>query len=136
MTSGMLPSTFAKHSSHSAEWSAVSTSTKTDTGTPGASDTTLLSGPNGSSLVGIYTSPDGRQTMYQTFNQNQYMLQSELLRHGELAWLSRSTYFGDQRNYLETHVDDNFLSDAAWSVAGNALNRGALDGLQPGRLAA
>ena len=89
-------------------------------GTPGASDTTLLSGPNGSSLVGIYTSPDGRQTMYQTFNQNQYMLQSELLRHGELAWLSRSTYFGDQRNYLETHVDDNFLSDAAWSVAGNA----------------
>ena len=32
----------------------------------------------------------------------------------------RNTYFGDQRNYLETHIDDNFLSDAAWSVAGNA----------------
>ena len=55
--------------------------------------------------------PDGRQTMFQTFNQNQFMLQSELLRHGELAWLARSTYFGDQRNYLETHIDDNFLSD-------------------------
>ena len=58
--------------------------------------------------------------MYQTFNQNQYMLQSELLRHGELAWLARNTYFGDQRNYLETHIDDNFLADDAWSVAGNA----------------
>ncbi len=54
--------------------------------------------------------------MFQTFNENQYMLQSKLLRHGELAWLARSTYFGDQRNYLETHVDDNFLGDASWSV--------------------
>jgi hypothetical protein len=81
---------------------------------------TLISGPNSSSLLGIYTSADGRQIMYQTFNQNQYMLQSQLLRHGELAWLLRSTYFGDQRNYLETHIDDTFLSDDSWSVAGNA----------------
>ncbi len=72
---------------------------------------TLISGPGSSSLVGIYTAPDGRQTMYQTFDENQYMLQSELLRHGELAWLTRNTYFGDQRNYLETNIDDNFLSD-------------------------
>ena len=51
--------------------------------------------------------------MFQTFNENQFMLQSELLRHGELAWLGRNTYFGDQRNYLETDIDDNFLSDDA-----------------------
>jgi hypothetical protein len=86
----------------------------------GASVDTLVSGPGSSSLVGIYTTADGRQTMYQTFDQNQFMLQSELLRHGELAWLTRNTYFGDQRNYLETHIDDNFLSDDSWSVAGNA----------------
>jgi hypothetical protein len=86
----------------------------------GASVDTLVSGPGSSSLVGIYTTADGRQTMYQTFDQNQFMLQSELLRHGELAWLTRNTYFGDQRNYLETHIDDNFLSDDTWSVAGNA----------------
>ena len=61
--------------------------------------------------MGIYTSADGRQTMYQTFNENQYYLQSQLLRHGELDWLARNTYFGDQRNYLETDIDDNFLSD-------------------------
>ena len=93
-------------------------------GTPapptGATVATLISGPGSSSLLGIYTSSDGRQTMYQTFNQNQYMVQSELLRHGELAWLGRNTYFGDQRNYLETNVDDNFLPDDTWSILGNA----------------
>jgi hypothetical protein len=89
-------------------------------GTAGASDQTLLSGPNNSSLLGIYTSTDGRQTMYQTFSENQYEVQSELLRHGELAWLTRDTYLGDQRNYLETDIDDNFLADDVWSVAGNA----------------
>lgn len=85
-----------------------------------ANVTTLISGPNASSMLGIYESADGRQTMYQTFDENQYMVQSELLRHGELAWLTRSTYFGDQRNYLETDIDDNFLGDSSWSVAGNA----------------
>ncbi|MBV8929978.1 MAG: hypothetical protein JO152_12720, partial [Mycobacteriaceae bacterium] len=53
----------------------------------------------------------------ETFNQNQYQLQSELLRHGAIAWATRGVYFGDQRNYLETHIDDNFLSDDAWSTA-------------------
>jgi hypothetical protein len=87
---------------------------------PGAGVDTLISGPGASSLLGIYTAPDGRETMFQTFNESQYYLQSELLRHGELDWLARDTYFGDQRNYLETDVDDNFLSDDTWSVAGNA----------------
>ena len=83
----------------------------------GANVDTLASGPGGSTLLGIYTSSDGRQTMFQTFNENQYYLQSQLLRHGELDWLTRNTYFGDQRNYLETHIDDNFLADDAWDTA-------------------
>ncbi len=37
-----------------------------------------------------------------------------------IAWATRGVYFGDQRNYLETHIDDNFLSDDAWSITGNA----------------
>ncbi|HEY4277827.1 MAG TPA: hypothetical protein VGM91_06385 [Conexibacter sp.] len=86
----------------------------------GANVDTLVSGPGNSTVVGVFTAPDGRQMLFQTFNENQFMLQSELLRHGELAWLARGTYFGDQRNYLETHIDDNFLADAGWSVAGNA----------------
>jgi hypothetical protein len=100
------------------------TATSTPALPTGASVDSLISGPSTgsspSSLLGIYKTADGRETMYQTFDENQYMLQSELLRHGELAWLTRDTYFGDQRNYLETDVDDNFLSDDVWSVAGNA----------------
>jgi hypothetical protein len=86
----------------------------------GANVDTLISGPGSSSMLGVYTAPDGRQIMYQTFDENPYMLQSELLRHGELAWLARNTFFGTERNYLETDIDDTFLSDDSWSIAGNA----------------
>jgi hypothetical protein len=93
-------------------------------GTPmaGANVDTLIAGPNSSTLLGIYTSADGRQAMFQTFNENQYYLQSELLRHGELDWLTRNTYFGDQRNYLETNIDDNFLSDESWNATTHATD--------------
>jgi len=83
---------------------------------PGANVDTLISGPNGSTLLGIYTSSDGRQTMFQTFNENQNYLQSQLLRHGELVWLARNTYFGDQRNYVEMDIDDTFTPDDAWDA--------------------
>jgi hypothetical protein len=97
-------------------------------GTAGPNDQTLISGNDGSSLLGIYTTADGRQTMYQTFNENSSYLQSELLRHGELNWLARDTYFGDQRNYLETHIDDNFLSDDSYTPgAGGVVGGGATD---------
>ncbi|MGO9752490.1 MAG: hypothetical protein ACLP22_13505, partial [Solirubrobacteraceae bacterium] len=86
----------------------------------GANFDTLLSGPNSSALVGIYTDPSGVQQLVETFDANANQLQSELLRHGALAWATRGVYLGDQRNYLETDVDDNFLSDDSWSVAGNA----------------
>ncbi len=96
----------------------------------GAKVDTLVSGPNSSSLLGIYTSSDGRETMFQTFNENQYYLQSELLRHGELEWLARGTYFGDQRNYLETDVDDTFLSDDSWSATTHSTDFNPADALR------
>jgi hypothetical protein len=86
----------------------------------GANFDTLLTGPHGGSLVGIYSDAYGVQHMVQTYNQNAFLLQAQLLQHGALNWVTRDLYFGDQRNYLETHVDDNFLADAAWSVSGNA----------------
>ena len=99
-----------------------------DTGTYGYESTpvsttnfdTLVGGPGGSALVGVYTHTDGVQEMVQTFNQNANQLQAQLLRHGAIAWATRGVFFGDQRNYLETHIDDVFLGDDPWSVAGNA----------------
>jgi hypothetical protein len=96
----------------------------------GASVDTLIAGPNGSSLVGIHTSPDGRQTMYQTFNENQYYLQSQLLRHGELDWLARNTYFGDQRNYLEMDIDDTFTPDDVWDTATHSIDYSDADAMR------
>ena len=72
--------------------------------------TRSLQGPSGSALVGVYTHPNGVQEMVESFNQNQYQLQAELLRHGAVDWVTRGVYFGDQRNYLEANIDDNFLA--------------------------
>ena len=90
----------------------------------------LLTGPGGSTLLGIYTTPDGRETMFQTFNENQNYLQSELLRHGELDWLARNTYFGDQRNYLEMDIDDTFTPDDVWDTATHSIDYSDADAMR------
>ena len=67
-------------------------------------------------IVHADTDPTGVQEMVETFDQNQNQLQAELLRHGALNWVTRGVYFGDQRNYLETDIDDNFLPDDTWDT--------------------
>jgi hypothetical protein len=79
--------------------------------------TTLLTGPGGSSLVGVFAHPDGREELVQTFDGNQFQHHTELLRHGELSWVTRGVYLGDQRNYFEAQVDDVFLGDDGWDPA-------------------
>jgi hypothetical protein len=94
--------------------------TPLSTQAPGASFHSLVSGPNESSLVGIYTHASGVQEMVETFNQNSFQLQAELLRHGAINWVTRGVYFGDQRNYLEANIDDNLLSDDSWNTTTHA----------------
>ena len=81
----------------------------------GASFHTLVEGPNKSALAGIYTHANGIEELVETFDQNQYQLQAELLRHGALNWVTRGVYFGDQRNYVEMDIDDTFSPDDAWN---------------------
>ncbi|MGN6190110.1 MAG: hypothetical protein ACTHOE_14540 [Conexibacter sp.] len=82
--------------------------------------TTLVTDGGGSNaLLGIYRHAEGREEMVGTFDGNQYQVQSQLLRHGELAWVTRGTYLGDQRTYLELQVDDVFLPDDIWDVEAN-----------------
>ena len=97
---------------------------------PGANVDTLISGPGASSLLGVYTAPDGRETMFQTFNESQYYLQSELLRHGALDWLTRNAYFGDQRNYVEMDIDDTFTPDDSWDTATHSNDYNHADALR------
>jgi hypothetical protein len=96
----------------------------------GASFKTLVTGPGSSALVGIYTHAGGVQEMVETFNENQFQTQSELLRHGAVNWVTRGVYFGDQRNYYEANVDDNFLSDDSWSTASHETDFNPADALR------
>ena len=90
-----------------------------------ASFQTLLTGPNASSYLGIYTHADGREEMVMTVDSNENQIQSQLLRHGMLGWVTRGAYLGYQRNYMEMQVDDVFMPDARWDTT---LNRTLVDG--------
>ena len=52
-----------------------------------------------------------------TVASNENQSQAQLLRHGELNWVTRGVFLGYQRNYLELQVDDLFLGDDAWDPA-------------------
>ena len=84
---------------------------------------TLLAGPNGTAYLGIYTHPDdGREEMVMTVASNENQSQAQLLRHGELNWVTRGVFLGYQRNYLELQVDDLFLGDDAWDPTTHTTN--------------
>ncbi|HEV7773600.1 MAG TPA: hypothetical protein VGO48_09980 [Conexibacter sp.] len=87
-----------------------------------ASFTPLVADGSGNALVGVYRHAEGREEMVQTFDGNQYQIHSQLLRHGQLAWVTRGTYLGDQRNYLELQVDDIFLPDDIWDPETHRTN--------------
>jgi hypothetical protein len=82
-----------------------------------ASFTTLVEGPGGSALVGVFTHADGRDEMVCTVDGNAAMIHVQLLRHGMLRWVTRGVYLGHQRHYLALQVDDVFLSDDSWDPA-------------------
>ncbi len=96
----------------------------------GTSFEPLVTGPGGSALVGVYTHASGVQEMVESFNQNQYQLQAELLRHGALNWVTRGVYFGDQRNYVEMDIDDTFTPDDSWNTATHQINYNDADALR------
>src|SRR3954451_24882165 len=78
----------------------------------------LLTAPDGTSYLGIHTHPDdGREEMVSTVAANENQSHAQLLRHGELNWVTRGVFLGYQRNYLELQVDDLFLGDDAWNPA-------------------
>jgi len=83
---------------------------------------TLVQGPNSSALLGVFTHNDGRQEMVQTFDGNSSQLHTQLLRHGELSWVTRGVYFGYAHNYLELQVDDVFLTNGRWDTTTNATS--------------
>ena len=72
-----------------------------------------------SSLVGVYSRPDGFDEMIVTYASNAYQEQSLLLGRGLVAWATQGVRLGYQRNYFMVHVDDIFLPDDRWDVTDN-----------------
>jgi hypothetical protein len=93
--------------------------------------TTLVTDGGGSdALLGIYRHADGREELVGTFDGNRFQIQSQLLRHGELAWVTRGTYLGDERNYLELQVDDVYLPDDRWDTRTHTTDYNAEDAVR------
>ncbi|HKP18966.1 MAG TPA: hypothetical protein VJT84_10830 [Gaiellaceae bacterium] len=80
---------------------------------------TLVSGPDGSALLGVYRPADGREQLVSTVDSNQWMLQHQLLAEGMLRWVTRGVYLGFSRNYLGLQIDDVFIPDERWDMATN-----------------
>jgi hypothetical protein len=81
---------------------------------PGAQHGTLLTGPGGSSLIGIYQNPAGFEEMVVTINSNKDQLHALLLGHGQLSWVTRGVYLGYNRNYFSAQFDDIFMASDRW----------------------
>jgi hypothetical protein len=80
---------------------------------------TLVAGPDDTALVGIHRHADGREEMVQLFDANPYQSQGQILRRGQLDWLTGGIHLGYERNYLSVQVDDVLLANHSWSVNGH-----------------
>ncbi len=82
----------------------------------------LVVADDGSALVGVHRRRDGREEMVQTFDANAGQIQAQLLRRGQLAWLTRGGYLGHERNYLPLQVDDVLLPNHGWNAATKTID--------------
>ena len=80
----------------------------------GASVTPLLSDTSGNALSAVYSFPDGRQYLTQTFDSNQFLQHDLVLAYGLLNWVTKGVFLGDYHVYAAGQVDDFFINDAEW----------------------
>lgn len=85
----------------------------------GAAFTPLVTGANGSSLVGVYRRADGVEQMVSTVAVGPSMTHGDLLLRGMVDWATGRVHLGLWRNYLGFHVDDIFAADDRWDVNAN-----------------
>jgi hypothetical protein len=79
---------------------------------------TLVRGPDGSALVGVFTDPDdGRENIVCTVSANEHTIHMQLLSYGMLRWVTRGVHLGHRRYHLSVQVDDVFLADDSWDRA-------------------
>ncbi len=95
----------------------------------GASFTTLLTGPSGSSMVGVHLRTDGIEDLVITMAMGEYSLHTYVLGHGLLKWATHGLYLGYERNYFTADFDDIFLPDDRWDMIFNTTHEDECDTL-------
>ncbi|WP_432572593.1 fibronectin type III domain-containing protein [Kineococcus sp. SYSU DK005] len=88
---------------------------------PGERVTPLLTATRGAStgaLAWEYWS-GGREQLMVSAAYNDSMQWFNTVGHGIVSWATRGTHLGHHRSYFDVQVDDVFLPDGRWSVAGN-----------------
>ncbi|MCW2634838.1 MAG: hypothetical protein JWQ99_1205 [Blastococcus sp.] len=75
-------------------------------------------GANSGVLAGVYAQ-GGQEELVLTAAFNPAMQWWNDVAHGVVTWMTRGIHLGHQRNYFAVQVDDVFLPDGRWSVAGN-----------------
>jgi hypothetical protein len=79
-----------------------------------------VAAPNGQvgSIAGVHR-VGTVENLVLTFAANGEQLQFRLLGPGIVTWMTRGIHLGMERSFLSVHVDDVFLPDSRWDIAGN-----------------
>ena len=66
---------------------------------------------NGNALIATRATPDGREVGTVTFDSGTWVINSSVLYHGLINWVSRGLMVGQRHTYVSAQVDDVFLAD-------------------------
>jgi hypothetical protein len=87
----------------------------------GPGETTIPILKLGDTTVGVlHTTADGREYLALTMDNAPQLGHSLLLNYGLVYWLTKGTFLGSRRIYLNPQVDDLFLADNLFTNAGDS----------------
>lgn len=70
-----------------------------------------LSDNNGNALLAQKTFPNGRELLTKTFDSATWQMNSSVLYHGLINWVTKGLFVGDRHTYVMAQIDDVFLAD-------------------------
>ena len=71
----------------------------------------MMDDGNGNALIASVATPDGREVATVTFDSGTWVINSSVLYHGLVNWVSRGMFVGQRHTYVTAQVDDVFLAD-------------------------
>jgi hypothetical protein len=80
--------------------------------TPLDADTKVwLTDGNGNALLASKSVANGREILTKTFDSATWQMNSSVLYHGLINWVTKGLFLGDRHTYVSAQIDDVFLAD-------------------------